>query len=194
MPLYSSAYLKQLSATTQVSVKTKLFTESKTRSTGFDIFLSHSFLDKDEVEGIYLELTTKGFSVYVDWIVDPDLNRENVTKQSAELIRKRMKSSKSLLLALSANANLSKWIPWELGFLDGATSQCALFPVSKDIYPAKTFERSEYLKLYPYIKVAEIDYRTGLFVTDTGYEYAILNEWVQRGVKPSYKLKNIDLL
>lgn len=112
MPLYSSSYLKQLSANTRSSVKSRLFTESKNRVSGFDIFLSHSFLDKEEVEGIYLELTNKGFSVYVDWIVDPTLNRENVTKQSAELIRNRMKSSKSLLLALSTNTGFSKWIPW----------------------------------------------------------------------------------
>ena len=54
---------------------------------GFYIFLSHSFLDKDEVEGLYIELTNQGYSVYVDWIIDPHLDRTNVTKASAKLIQ-----------------------------------------------------------------------------------------------------------
>ena len=44
-------------------------------STKFDIFLSHSFLDKAEVQGLYQELTDFGYSVYVDWVVDPHLDR-----------------------------------------------------------------------------------------------------------------------
>lgn len=64
--------------------------------TSFNIFLSHSFLDKDEVEGLYLELTHMGYKVYVDWIIDPYLNRNNVTKATANHIRNRLKSSKTL--------------------------------------------------------------------------------------------------
>ena len=77
----------------------------------FDIFLSHSFLDQREVKGLYIELTDLGYRVYVDWIADPQLDRNNVTKESAELIRNRMKSSKTLLLAISENAEMSKWMP-----------------------------------------------------------------------------------
>jgi hypothetical protein len=194
MSLYSSAYLKQLSAGTSSSVKTRLFTESRNLRTGFDVFLSHSFLDKDEVEGIYIELTSKGYSVYVDWIVDPQLNRNNVTKETAEYIRKRMKESKSLLLAISTNAQLSKWIPWELGFIDGLRSQCAVFPVSKDPFTPKTFQRHEYLLLYPYVKMADMDNRQDIFITESSNEYSNFNDWVKRQIKPSYKTRNIDSL
>jgi hypothetical protein len=195
MALYTSSYLKQLSAGTIASVKNRLFTESRNLSTGFDIFLSHSFLDKEEVEGIYIELTNKGYSVYVDWIVDAHLDRKNVTKATAEHIRNRMKSSKSLLLALSTSAQLSKWIPWELGFIDGDKSQCALFPVSREGGTAPTvFNRSEYLLLYPYVKMADIDNRKELFVTESSNEYSGLNDWVRRKVKPNYQFRNIDFL
>lgn len=194
MSLYSSSYLKQLSESTLPTVKNRLFTESRNLSTGFDIFLSHSFLDKDEVEGIYIELTNKGYSVYVDWIVDSHLNRNNVTKATAEHIRNRMKSSKSLVLAISTSAQLSKWIPWELGFIDGLRNQCALFPVSRDYTTPKTFNRSEYLLLYPYIKMADIDNRNELFVTESSNEYSGLGDWIRRQVKPSYKSRNIDIL
>ncbi len=194
MSLYTSAYLKQLSASTTFSVKTKLFTESRAHLTEFDIFLSHSFLDKEEVEGIYIELRNKGYSVYVDWIVDPHLDRKNVTKATAELIRKRMKSSKSLLFAISDKAEISKWMPWELGFIDGNTNQCSIFPVSQDKVAPKTFRRSEYLLLYPYVKMAEIDSKKEILITESGNEYSGLGDWVRRQVKPNYKIKNIDLL
>lgn len=194
MSLYTSTYLKQLSRDTLTSVKNRLFTESRDLTTGFDIFLSHSLLDKDEVEGIYIELRNKGYSVYVDWIVDPQLDRNNVTKETAERIRNRMRSSKSLILAISTNAALSKWIPWELGYVDGHTRQCSLLPVSREAVVPKTFNRSEYLLLYPYIKLADIDGKKEILVTESGSEYADLYDWVKKQTKPYYKYKNIDLL
>ncbi len=194
MPLYTSTYLKQLSAGTLSSVKNRLFTESRNLSTGFDIFLSHCFLDKDEVEGIYIELANKGYSVYVDWIVDPHLNRNNVTRGTAEHIQNRMKTSKSLLLAISTSAQLSKWIPWELGFIDGLRNQSALFPVSREPITPKTFHRSEYLLLYPYLKLADIDNKEELLITESSNEYSNLGDWVKRQIKPVYKTRNIDFL
>lgn len=97
-------------------------------------------------------LTEQGFSVYVDWIVDPDLNRNFVTKESAENIRKRMDQSRSLLYAISIHAEMSKWMPWELGYIDGhSRHKCAILPVAKT--SASKFERMEYLKLYPIVNV-----------------------------------------
>ncbi len=194
MALYTSLYLKQLSANKSYTVRERILNESKKQHTGFDIFLSHSFLDKDEVEGIYIELTNQGFTVYVDWIIDPQLDRINVTKESAELVRSRMKISASLLLAMSANASMSKWIPWELGFIDGHTNQCAIFPVSKEQAAPSTFKRSEYLLLYPYIKKAAVDYSPEIFVTESSNYYTLFEKWVRRNAKPSYNYKNIDLL
>jgi hypothetical protein len=194
MPLYTSAFLKRLSVDTLSSIKNRMFTESRSATTGFDIFLSHSFLDKDEVEGIYIELKKKGYSVYVDWIVDPQLNRSNITKQTAEHIRNRMKSSKSLILAISTSASLSKWIPWELGFVDANTNQCALLPVSRDAVAPKSFLRSEYLLLYPYIKLADIENQKEVLITESANEYTYLYNWVNLKAKPTYKQKNIDLL
>ncbi len=195
MSLYSSSYLKQLSANKSSTVRDRLFSESRKTHSSFDIFLCHSFLDKEEVEGIYIELTDKGFSVYVDWIVDPQLDRNNVTKESAEVVRKRLRMSKSLLLAISTNASMSKWMPWELGFIDGHTGQCSIFPVSRDQAPPTTFKRSEYLLLYPYLKRATItSYTPELFITESANNYVSLENWAKRSVKPSYNSKNIDLL
>ncbi len=197
MALYTSSYLTNLYNTRSsfISDRQRLFTESVKETKTFDIFLSHSFLDRKEVYGIYIELTNQGYDVYVDWIVDPQLDRTNVTKESAELVRKRLKSSKSLLLAMSTNAQMSTWIPWELGFVDGHTNRCALFPISKESGVVKSFKRTEYLLLYPYIKKAIINsFTEELFITESAYQYVNLKDWSARGANPAFNSKDIDVL
>ena len=64
---------------------------------------------------MYNELTEMGFKVYVDFIVDSSLDRNNVTLKTAQTIRRRLENSKSLIYAQSPAAVMSKWMPWELG-------------------------------------------------------------------------------
>ncbi len=193
MGIYTSAYLKNIATEKRLIFERKLFSASREVKDYYDIFLSHSFLDKDEVKGLYFELTDLGYSVYVDWIVDPDLDRSNVTKESAELIRKRMKSSRSLLLAISTNVELSKWIPWELGYVDGNTSRCAIIPVSKENYAPKVFNGKEYLKLYPFIK--KLPPRNQLveklWVIESEYTYSLFEDWYRSGLLE--KNRNINI-
>jgi hypothetical protein len=194
MALFTSASLKQRSAKQTFSERSFLLAESNKAHVQFDIFLSHSFLDRDEVEGIYLELTDAGYSVYVDWIIDPHLDRNNVTKNTAEIIRGRMKASKSLVLAISEHATVSRWMPWELGFVDAKTNRCAILPVSKNAIAPKTYTRSEYLLLYPYIKRAAIDYLEKMYITESGNTYVAFNDWLKKNETPIYNYTNIDLL
>jgi len=191
MALYSSIYLKNLSANTPMNESARLFSESKFKSS-FDLFLSHSFLDKEVVKGLYLDLTKMGYSVYVDWIVDPYLDRNNVTKETATLVRGRLKASKSLLLAVSVNATVSKWMPWELGYVDGHTSNCAILPISDLVSPPSTYKGVEYLSLYPYITQKSLyDYTTNkLYAVENANEYATFSDWT-KGIKPSYKTINL---
>ena len=178
MALYTSNYLKALSQSFTINeTNTKLF--SANEDTIFDIFLSHCFLDREEIKGIYIELTQMGYKVYVDWIIDPHLDRNNVTKETAELIRKRMKSSKTLLLAISANAEISKWMPWELGYVDGKTNRCAIIPVSKDNTHLFSFNRREYLLLYPYIdRVNDRQNIMRLWVNENETTYVQFENWI----------------
>lgn len=194
MALYNSDYFIKLSENKSYSVRDKLLSESKKTHVSFDIFLSHSNLDRKLVEGIYIELTQKGFSVYVDWIIDPHLDRTNVTKETAEIIRNRMKSSRRLLLAMSTNIDLSKWIPWELGFVDGKTNNCALFPITPGSTNSLVFHRREYLLLYPYLKKATIGYSENLYITESGHSFAPVDSWIRRDVRPTFNSINIDSL
>src|SRR5947209_3205334 len=52
----------------------------------YDIFLSHSTNDAELVTGMKLTLEDLGYTVYVDWIEDPNLDRSNVTKETALLL------------------------------------------------------------------------------------------------------------
>lgn len=115
----------------------------------FDVFLSHSIKDSEVSLGVKVVLEQQGLSVYVDWIEDPQLDREDVTPQTADRLRTRMKQSKSLIYAHSNNSPASKWMPWELGYFDGMEGPVAIFPIAQTV--DETFKGQEFLGLYPYI-------------------------------------------
>ena len=118
----------------------------------FDIFLSHSYDDRDYILNLFSLLKTYNFKVYVDWIVDKTLNRGNVNITTAEIIRSRMKQSKCLIYATSDNSTNSKWMPWELGYFDGYKGKVAILPIVSD--NQYEYQGQEYLSLYPYIDKA----------------------------------------
>ena len=91
-----------------------------------------------------------------------------------------MKNSKSLLLAVSTNAVMSKWMPWELGFVDGKTDRCAIIPVSIDNLSHTSFNRIEYLKLYPYIEIdfIKVSNTYKLWVYDDDNSFVIFDSWI----------------
>lgn len=186
MSLFTSSYLKNVYTFNQRTLNESIRLKANSpQATSFDIFLSHSFLDRDEVFGLYYELTERGFSIYVDWIVDPQLDRNNVTKQSAELIRKRMQSSKTLLLAISHNASVSKWMPWELGFVDGNTGFCAIAPISKDNQHRDGYSGVEYLSLYPYLdRATDKGGKDEVWINRPDGAYVNLRSWVINKTQP----------
>ena len=193
MGIYTSTFLKNIASEQSQLFENRKNTAQRDKKDAFDIFLSHSFLDKQEVKGLYLELTNLGFSVYVDWIIDPQLDRTNVTKESAELIRRRMKSSKSLLLAISENAEMSKWMPWELGYVDGNMNKCAIIPVTRKTYGQGVFRGREFLKLYPFVKKAKLEFHVNekLWVVESEYAYSDIQKWNSTGLIDKNKSENI---
>ena len=190
--IYSSSYLKALGQYQNLN-ESRIFSARNNMQTSFDIFLSHSYLDKDIVKGLYRELTNMGFKVYVDWIIDPELDRGNVTKETATKIRNRLNMSKTLLLAISENAAVSKWMPWELGYGDGHTHKCAIIPVSENSYNHSTsWKGVEYLSLYPFIKKHNTP--TGvekLWVIESSTRYVMFDNWLKNNMNPSSQSMSI---
>lgn len=120
----------------------------------YDIFLSHSSLDKQLVLSLVNLFNKAGFSVYVDWIEDPQMDRSNVTPATARTLRYRMNQSKGLAYVATSNTSYSKWCPWELGYFDGnKNGRCCILPVLDS--ENSVYKGQEYLGLYPYLDYAK---------------------------------------
>ncbi len=141
-------------------------------STGFyDVFLSHSYADKEYVKKLISMFADAGYHTYVDWIDDAHLNREDVTPQTADLLRKRIAQSKGLAYVTSSNITNSKWCPWELGFADGKRyGKCCILPVLAR--QQESFSGQEYLGLYPYLEYVATD---DFYVRSNGYRTKLSN-------------------
>jgi hypothetical protein len=117
----------------------------------FDFFLSHSYQDAELILGVRNILMRLGFKVYVDWVDDAQLDRERVTRETADLLRMRMRSSSSLVYVATSASQVSRWMPWELGYFDGFRPEhVAILPIVRT--STSRFEGQEYLKLYPYVE------------------------------------------
>lgn len=144
----------------------------------YDIFLSHSSLDKKLILTLVNLFNEAGYSVYVDWIEDIQLDRSNVNRITAQVLRDRMTASKGLSYVVTTNSTNSKWCPWELGYFDGKKKgRCCILP----IMDSQSFHGQEYLGLYPYLdyehnKQNEYEFWVNNQESD---EYIKLRDWLE---------------
>jgi len=154
----------------------------------YHIFLSHSSKDANLILGIVEEFKRFGYKTYVDWIDDPQLDRTHVTKKTADKLRERMIESQSLLYAATDNATTSKWMPWELGFIDGKKDKAAILPIFiSDSYSSHTYRGQEYLGIYPYCIKSTYEHfpnREGLWILEDANTYVPFDDWL-KGKKPT---------
>ncbi len=146
----------------------------------FDVFLSHSSEDSEIVLGIREILVGLGLVVYVDWIDDSQLDRGNVTAENADMLRRRMRSSKSLIFLTTKNSVSSRWMPWELGYFDGLrTGFIGLMPIVD--YSGASFSGQEYLGLYPLVERLPLTGGSSRFcvVERSGKGYRFLDEFAR---------------
>ena len=140
----------------------------------FDIFLSHASKDAELVLGIKTLLEQQGLDVYVDWVVDTQLDLSSVSKSTAQLLRKRMAQSNSLIYMATASASNSKWMPWELGYFDGLRKRnVAILPLMDR--PTDVFAGQEYLGLYPLVIKGVLD----VYVEEAGRPRATLQKFAK---------------
>ena len=118
---------------------------------GYDLFISHSFTDQNLVRKLRAFFKDRGFNVYIDWIDDPQLDRNNVTSDTAELIKHRISQCQALAYVASENIKASKWCPWELGVADGLLGRVCILPFFNGNTEKNFYQGFEYLGLYPYL-------------------------------------------
>jgi hypothetical protein len=153
-------------------------------ATQFDIFLSHSLSDQKLILGIWLSLEDLGYKVYVDWIHDKQLSRDSVTKETARVLRERMRSCKCLFFATTSNSSSSKWMPWELGFMDGIRNRAAILPIVSGVQ--SSYQGQEYLGIYPYVskEPPQGAQNEVLWINASTDIYVSLDAWL-KGSEPS---------
>jgi hypothetical protein len=150
----------------------------------YDIFLSHSYRDKNVILGLKDFIEKLGYSVYIDWLVDTQLDRTDVRKDTAKILKDRMKNCKCLFFAFSMNSPNSVWMPWELGIFDGINGKAAILPINDTNLEKYNFEGQEYLALYPYIgKDNDTEGKMRLWVIESADKYITFDGWL-RGVQP----------
>ena len=110
------------------------------------IFLSHSHLDKTIVDKITLLFSKVDFQIYVDWM-DKGLP-EVTSKDTALIIRDKIKHCNRFLFLATARGLQSKWCDWELGLAFSLKSEkeIAVLPVNSK---SGKWKGSEYLQLFP---------------------------------------------
>ncbi len=160
----------------------------------FDIFLSHAYADagmsQEKLLGIKALVEQLGYTVYVDWIIDNHLNREDVNERTARWLRTRMINSRCLLFATSQNFQSSKWMPWEIGFKDGhtgSTEELGLVSVLPIVQHSgkQHYQGQEYLGMYPYIQKDTIrgTNTVALWVHEDAETYVKFDAWLN-GSRP----------
>ncbi|MDU1312479.1 MAG: TIR domain-containing protein [Clostridium septicum] len=181
----NSKSLTESFASYELSSLNKSFNSSKT----YDIFLSHSYLDAKYIKLIRDDLVSLGYSVYVDWIEDKSLDRTQVTSETAEQLRIRMKQSKCLFYATTENYQKSSWMPWELGYFDALKDKVAILPVKSKPDSSEQYNGTEYLGLYSYITITkDTNQKECLWVNNNKDEYVVFNRWLE-GEKPQFRDK-----
>ena len=129
----------------------------------FDIFLSHSIRDAQLVLGVKRILEDAGKSVYVDWVIDPQLDRNSITGETAKTLRERMAKCEACFYLHSVHSKHSRWMPWELGYFDGSNGNVAILPlISSSGEPS--FVNEEYLEIYPKIDFTNLHERPSIYV------------------------------
>lgn len=146
------------------------------------IFLSHSSKDMELIAGLKLILNDLGYTVYVDWN-DEKLDPNNVTPETAAVLRERMKQCRSLIYAFSENASNSKWMPWELGYFDALKkSRVAVLPISQT---AKySYKGSEFIGVYYVVHVAPSSSGKDAIWIHNGDDYVNFKFWLENYQEP----------
>ena len=153
-------------------------TISFSETTCYDAFLSHSFKDTDLILGVKATLDDLGYRTYIDWIDDPHLDRLSVTYETAQILKQRMRSSRSLLYVTTMNSVNSRWMPWECGYVDGYSGKVAILPITPT--PQTKFVGLEYMSLYPYCeKMRGVDHKERLYITTGHLDHISFERWIE---------------
>lgn len=114
----------------------------------YDIFLSHSSIDRELVISIAHELNDYHCHVYIDWLSDrEDLARPKVNDDVPAVLVERMRASRVFVLVLTKNSVVSSWVKWEIEFFAEIGKRIVILGIGENID-----EWPEFVRPYPIIR------------------------------------------
>lgn len=176
----SKQYLNELTQK-KILKEDKLFINDHAKKIrdNYDVFLSYSIHDKEFAIKLVQLLENHGFFVYID-LNDNSLDRNNVNGTTAKKLAEKMDKCKSLIYLYSKASSVSKWCPWELGYVSGKKNfRCAKIPLVLNNND-QNYEKQEYLEIYPTIVLAKPTNgdELMLWAKDANQKYITLVKWI----------------
>ena len=148
-----SSYRIEDSRYSGVLTESRSFSAGTRRPVKRTIFLSHKHDDLEDLKGFigYLE---RNYNVecYID-SDDPGMP-EKTSGETAERIKKFIKTTDRFILLATDNAIASKWCNWELGFGDAHKyrDNIAILPMKDKGSLYTDYKGHEYMQIYPTIR------------------------------------------
>lgn len=94
----------------------------------YDVFLSHSSLDVNELLQLKVLLNQQGKTVYIDWVNDRVmLNRQNQNQDTWKVLELRMDQSKTLLYVMTDNSIKSPCTEREIMYFKNASKSIKVY-------------------------------------------------------------------
>lgn len=145
-----SSYRIEDSRYSGVLTESRSFSAGTRRPVKRTIFLSHKHDDLEDLKGFigYLE-QTYNVECYIDWD-DPGMP-EKTSGETAERIKKFIKTTDRFILLATDNAIGAPWCNWELGYGDAQKykDKIAILPM-KNTW-CEVYSGNEYMQIYPHI-------------------------------------------
>lgn len=83
----------------------------------YDVFLSHSSYDTQQLLSLKLKLNAEGLVVYIDWVNDKVMmDRRNQNEDTWNVLKLRMDESGKMLFVMTDNSLRSAWTPKEIDY------------------------------------------------------------------------------
>lgn len=183
MPLFTESRLytqADICASSLKTVASELDRKSResAKAMRFDIFLAHCSTDRRLILGLWLALEDLGFSVYIEHLQDRHLKRDNMNKESAGVLRRRMLSCKALFVMKTANDSNSVWIPWEMAFKDGHNGKTAILPIARQ--STSRYVSEDIQGIYPYVtEDLNKNRERRLWIRNSPEDYVVFEKWLQ---------------
>lgn len=94
----------------------------------YDVFLSHSSYDTQQLLSLKQKLNAEGLVVYIDWVNDKVMmDRRNQNEDTWNVLKLRMDESGKMLFVMTDNSLRSTWTPMEIDYFKSLNKEILVY-------------------------------------------------------------------